>query len=286
MTLGTPGGASIAVDGVRDALFWYRADGTLQLSISPTGGTDSFGHVYQPGVYFITPSGTALEIADAGMTMKTTNANVDLPVTLTVDQVGGLDAAFDEFDLEGARDSTFTEQWFLTLRSASKDGTSRAQALLRLLQGAHVTNALLADFAGAHILGDHTAVQPGTGTALTPAVAESWHTVAVNANWTTIGTTTPLRVRKEGTGPAGVVRLDGQVITTGAGPWGAGSNLGSLGSGYAPPFIRRFITPSGVLAGAGSSTVQINTIGQIITGVTYTAAGQSLYFDGVTFPLD
>lgn len=268
-------------------LFFYSpapGHGNLVGSWTVQAGTDPYGNAYPAGINQQVNNSGDVTVGVNGITLATTNPNVDLPTELSASQVGAFAAAFDEFDLISARDSTNTEQFLFTLRSASQDGTARAQAILRLLHATTV-NLLLADFAGAHLLGDTTAVHPGTGTSSVQAVAETWQTPTLTAPFRSDTISHPLRYRLESCGGSTVVRLDGGVQTQGAGPWAAGIDVTTLPAGYRPAAgTRAYVTKSHVLAGADQGTVQVLNTGEVQLGVTFTAAGQQVFFDGVTFP--
>lgn len=286
---------TVVIQGNQAILFYsgVPAAGNLVASFSPVAGADTFGNAYpagmkvggigQPGVV-AGYSGTTGLIFFPNIVPNVVN---DAKIQMNSLGVGTAMRGF--LTIGSPEDATQLDGAFVNLFASSQDGTQTAHLALSYQDpGGGVHSYVLLDPTGAACVGSLTAVDPTTGSGrANPAAAETWHTPAVNALFTTVGTTVPLRYRKEGLGPNGVVRLDGEVITTGAGPWPAGTVIATMGNaGYHPASIHRFITPSGVLAGAGSSTVQINGAGQIITGVTYTAAAQVLYFDGVTFPLD
>lgn len=269
-------------------LFFYSPTpgaGNLVGSWAVQGGTDPYGNVYPPGINQQVNNAGSAEISVGGITLTTINPNVDIPTTMSADQIGAFAAAYDEFDLSSARDSTNTETFILTLRSASQDGSQRGQAIIRLHHGAQTVNDLLCDFAGGHLLGDTTAVHPGTGTDLIAAAAETWQTPTLTAPFRSDTISHPLRYRLESCGGSTVVRLDGGVQTQGAGPWAAGIDITTLPAGYRPAAgTRAYVTKSHVLAGADQGTVQVLNTGEVQLGVTFTAAGQQVFFDGVTFP--
>lgn len=128
-------------------------------------------------------------------------------------------------------------------------------------------------------------IRPGVAN---PPTAETWHsaTALLTAGWTTTGPTNPLRYRVEGIGGGRQVRLDGAVQTVGAGPWPAFGNVLVMPAGYIPGENHKYVTPSAIALAANASTVIVVTSGGVQNGQTFTAAGQQLYFDGVTYPLD
>lgn len=310
ITSGTPGGQSVVIDGGRDAIFYYDTNGHLVLSLAPAAGTDAHANAYPAGLGIYNAGtllgiwdGIAWSVGESGqgqlqaavtsliptLSFTTPNPNIAQSANMSATQLNqGTNAAFDEFDLIGAGDATNIEQWFVTLRSASKDATSRGQLLIRLLAGFGTFVAATFDFAGGHLIGDLTAVHPGTGTSLVKGVAESWQTPTINATLFRVDTIShPLRFRKDGLGPAGIVRLDGGVQANGAGPWPAGSVICTLPVGYRPLLgTRAYITKSSVLPSAGTGTVKVLNTGDVQLDVTLTANTQQVFFEGVTFPLD
>lgn len=309
ITLGDPNLAHIVLDGESDAILFYESAHNLVLSIAPAAGVTPFGTHYPAGVAWFdfntqTPVATWDEADGFSLSGSTLGQSVTLTSAPTNYNSGGAPAgttpafvralssylvfglpAMDALVFSGPISPASIDSDLSSIAMAFSQGQALDGAIGAFQFLSHTVTATLAqlDKTGFNIkAGSVTAPHPGGAI----GQSETWQTPAVNANWTTAGTTVPLRYRKEGIGPNGIVRLDGEILTTGAGPWNVGTTLATLAAAYAPASIHRFITPSGVLAGAGSSTVQINTFGQIITGVSYTAAGQSLYFDGVTFPLD
>jgi hypothetical protein len=308
ITSGTPGGQSVIIDGGRDAIFYYDTSGHLILSLAPAAGTDAFSNAYPAGLG-IYSAGTLLGVWDGNtwsigesgqgqiravvasfipqLEFVTTNANIGNPTTATASVNGSGTAGYDEFDLEGPGDATNIEQWFVTLRSASKDGTNRGQALIRMLANIGTLVASTFDFGGGHHLGDLTAVHPGTGTSATLAVAETWQIPVVSASFRTDTISHPLRYRKDGLGPSGVVRLDGGVQANGAGPWPAGTDIIQLPVGYRPLAGQRsYVTKCSVLPSPGTGTIKVLNTGEIQLDVALTANTQQVFFEGVEFPLD
>lgn len=285
----TPRRIVVIVGTPYSGIFFYSPTpgaGNLVGSWTAQAGTDPYGNVYPAGINQQVNGQGDVSINTLGMLFKTVNTNVDTPTSLSASQTGVFAAAYDEFDLIGPRDSTNTEQWLITLRSASQDASQRGQLLLRLLHGTTV-NMLVGDFAGGHLLGDTTAVHPGTGTALIAAAAETWQSPTLTAPFRSDTISHPFRYRLESCGGGTVVRLDGGVQTQGAGPWAAGIDITTLPVGYRPAAgTRAFVTKSAVLAGANQGTVQVLNTGEVQLGVTFTAAGQQVFFDGVTYPIN
>lgn len=305
ITAGTVNGLSVVIDGARLAIFYYDATGALVLSLAPAAGTDSYGHPYPAGLGIFSGGtllgvwdGNAWSIGESGqgqiravvaslipsLQFTTPNPNIGNSASISATQVGFGAAGFDEFDIEAPTDTTNTEQWLITVRSASQDGTQRGQVLVRLNQGGTIVNVLSFDFGGAHMLGAVTAVQPGTGTPATPAVAETWHDLALNAGFSggVAGTAVP-RYQKESIG-GGRTRLSGGVALTANQP--QNTAIGTLDPGYRP-LNDLYINTANNLSGGATNieSLHIKTTGDIELGVSG-SNGNYVMLDGVSFPLD
>lgn len=244
---------SVIVEGA-NGIFVYNgtpALGSLIISIAGTAGVDPYGNVYGFGF----EGSVVLENANGVFAYSGTPAFGNLDVAIAGQ--AGTDNYGNSF---GAGLNVYYH------------GTSQ-----RFFRADPNLN-------GAQMIGEVTAIVPGTSG---PPTTETWHTPAITgAGWTTVGIGHPLRYRMEGIA-GGVVRLDGAVQTTGAGPWPANTAIVTLPAGYPPiTAARAFITPSAVLAGAGGNTVNVQLNGDIRNGVAFTAVSQVLFFDGVTFPVD
>ena len=313
ITSGTVGGLSVVVDGARDAIFYYDSTGALVLSLASKAGTDPHANAYPVGLalfaggvlvgawegqfWTIGPSGgNQLQAQAAGapglgqsvLNMISGSPDIDLPTQVAVSSNGVAGStAYDEFDLTGPRNATVVDQWFFQIRSASKDGSQRGQTRLGVNQGGTIVNAILADLAGAHVLGDVTAVHPGTGTGTVAAVAETWQAPVLTANFRSDTISHPFRYRKQGLGPNGAVLLDGGVQANGAGPWPRGTVIANLPIGYRPSTgTRVYVGRSDVLPSAGTGTVKVLNTGDVQLDVALTANTQQVYFEGMWFPLD
>lgn len=278
-------------------LFFYSgtpAAGNLITSLAGFSGTDAFGNAYPQGLS-IHESGKSIV---AGLTggapllyfvsglLAISNGAAFQDIVL-----GSGTAQFDLLQLIGAEDSTQLDLMLSTWSSSSADGTNKAQATTQYKDpsgGFHTYAA--ADYTGFHVnAGSMVAVDPTTGTArATPAAAESWHNATItSALWTVTGAATPARYRLEPQGSGGgCVRLSGEVITTGAGPWPANGTIFTLPSGYHPSHGAPFITRSDISVSATQETVNVLATGSIQNGQGFTAANQRLYLDGIVFPLD
>lgn len=270
-------------------LFFYSptiGPGNLVGSWTAAAGTDPYGNPYPAG--FNVQSGPShIEIQSFSFGLVTQTFITGNPAVSTSSEIfaeaGGIPGdEFDEFTLISAQNSTFTDFVRLTMASNTTTG-SRDGAIFEVsYSGGDVT--LTANFTGVNIsAGSITAVNPTTGTSYAnPAVAETWHTPTLAAGWTVTGASNPVRYRAE---PQGCIRIDGEVLTTGAGPWPANNTVFSLPSVYMPSENHPFITRSDIAVAAGQCTVNVLSSGGVQNGQAFTAAGQRLWFDGVVFPL-
>lgn len=287
----------VANDG---AILFYNGTpgpGTLVGAMSSQGGTDAFGNVYPAGTWWA-PAGPGSPFVEVGGTQNNirwgnTFADEAIGSSMAefVTQTGGPGTAWGELLIRGPGDNVEGDATFLALGSSSADGTTK-NATARLGWFKAIPGEVpyvLVSFDGAVITaGNIVAVHPGTGASRTNwALAETWQTPVVNVNWTTAGTNTPARFRMEPYGDGGgTVRLDGELITTGVGPWPAGQDLFNVGSGYTPATGHMFVNKSSIAVAAGQATVNVTSSGNVVNGQTFTAAGQSLYLDGMTFPIN
>ena len=271
------------------------ASGNLIVAITAAGGTDPYGNAYVgPGVTVGTNSGGQVvlgENAGAGFIYyPPTVANIATAANITQFAQGSGTAAQNFMALGGPIDATQLDGVNVALYQSSADATQPAQINHFYKDPTGVFHLLeFLNYSGVHInAGALTAVQPGTGTSsANPATGETWHPASslLSALWTATGSSNPLRYRLEGTG-GGVVRLDGFILTTGAGPWPGGGTILTLPAGYRPAAGHPFITRSDIDVTAGMDTVNVLAGGAIQNGQNFTAAGQRLFFDGITFPLD
>lgn len=285
---GTFNGTDFVIDS--NGIFFYAgtpAAGNLLISIANTAGSDSFGNSYPQG-YALMAGGKTLVMSLTGgspiVYFGTGNPGIHNSTGLQGISLGAGSAEYDQFQILGAQNTTFTDTLDTLWESSSTDGTRFPQSqdvYTDTSGGLHTYRTV--SYNGEAITGAVTAVQPGTGTGrATPAAPETWHTVTPTAIWTTTGTTVPARYRFQ---PDGTVRLDGELITTGAGPWPANVTIFSLPSGYMPPNNHSFVTRSDIAVAAGQATVNVLSSGGVQNGQAFTASGQRLFFDNVTFPM-
>jgi hypothetical protein len=132
---------------------------------------------------------------------------------------------------------------------------------------------------GFHIYaGTTNAVHPGTSN---PPTAETWQTPTLSSLWTPGSPPVRYRLNADGT-----VTIDGSVTTAGAGPWPANFDIFTLASGYIPAVSHPFITRSAIAVAANDATVHVlSSSGGVQNGQAFTAAGQTLCFDGVRYSM-
>lgn len=281
---------SIAIGNSQELLIYSSAlpaAGTLLISIAGKAGVDGFGNSFPQGIA-ISMGGSQMVLGETGgsplIYFGTGRAAIANSSGIQTIIQGAGAGSYDQIQFLGAQDSTQLDAIDFAMTSSSADGTQPAQIMDFYHDpsgGFHFYR--IVSYAGEVILaGAVTGVQPGTGTSrANPAVGETWHSPVPSALWTTAGTAQPVRFRYQ---PDGTVRLDGEIITTGVGPWPANATIFSVGAGYMPVASKPFITRSDIAVAAGQCTVNVLSSGSVQNGQTFTAAGQRLWFDGITFP--
>jgi hypothetical protein len=288
---GATTGARIAINVDNSgAILIYNASNQLFEAIAAMAGTDPFGNSYPAGFSVGVPDNPQVVITVAAdgksglIFFPTGNPDITNSSALQAFEQGSGASGYDQFQILGAENSTQLDSVLTTWLSSSSDGTQQPQIQEYYHDplGTYHLYRLLS-YAGCTIeAGSIVAVQPGTGTSrANPAVAETWHSPTPSALWTTTGTSQPVRYRYM---PDGTVLLDGELITTGAGPWPANVTMFSLGAGYMPPQGSPFITRSDIAVAAGQCTVNVLNSGGVQNGQVFTAAGQRLWFTGIRFP--
>jgi hypothetical protein len=277
-------------------LFFYSPSigpGNLVGSWSVNAGTDPYGNPYPAGLNIQSGPGSIVINGQGGEVQEfffTGNpATKALPCFIAAEPIGSGTAEIDQFLVQGAANTTHPEYALLAMTSNNTAGTSPAKMFFTYVSeaGAGENYAILSAAGFIVSAGQITGIKPGTGTVTTPAVAETWHAAVPAAGWTATGAANPARFRLEPQGSGGgCVRLDGELLTTGAGPWPANTDVFSLATGYMPEANHFFVTRSDIALGAGQSTVSVLSSGGVQNGEPFTGAGQRLYFDGVVFPLD
>lgn len=274
-------------------LFFYDPTigaGNLLLSIVPAAGTDPYGNTYAQGLTVGKAGGPQVVIGLTGgeplIYFPSGNAGIHNSSALQTIVQGVGNAAYDQFQILGAENSTQLDSVLSTWLASSTDGTQQPQIQDYYHDPAGVYHLYrLLSFAGCVIqAGAITAVDPTTGTSrANPAAAETWHTpTGLSPLWTTTGTSQPVRYRLM---PDGTGLLDGELITTGAGPWPANATMFSVPVGYRPTQSEPFITRSDIAVAAGQCTVNVLSSGGVQNGQAFTAAGQRLWFTNVRYPV-
>lgn len=290
MTIGTPGGKRLALDGTAQAALFYDAGGALTASLAPAAGSDALGNVFPLGLKVGRAGGAGAVLGYSGTTGLlyfpgvVTNILNDANAQLNNQGVGNAAQSF--LTISSATDNLQLDRVASNWYSSSHDGTLRTQIAEAYVDSAgnpHFYKTL--DYTGQALTAKITGITPGTGTSgANPATAETWHPAAslLSASWTTSGVTNPLRYQLQADG---TVRLDGEILTTGAGPWPANATILTLPVGYRPAAPHPFITRSAIAVTAGQDTVNVLAGGGVQNGQAFTASGQGLWFDGITFPL-
>jgi len=288
---------SISIGNSQELLIYSSAApaaGTLIVALAGAAGNDGLGNSF--------PQGLSIQMAGQ---MVVLGFNLGAPLMYWLTGIatllnnaafqatvnGGIGtAAADTLVLKSSEDHTFLDYVAINLGGSSNDGTTQVANISE----AYVDSGGVAHFyrqmgiGGTFDIGQIVAVHPGTGGSRgLLAVAETWQTPVVSALWTTTGLTNPVRYQIEGVGAGRRVRIDGEVLTTGAGPWPANATIFSLAAGYIPTRTHPFITRSDGTVAAGNSVVNVlSGSGSVQNGQVFTAANQRLWFDGVVFPLD
>ena len=285
--------------GAFTGLFFYAPSlgaGNLVGSWTVAAGTDPYGNSYPAGLTIRKGvSEININAAASGLvnqTFITGNPGIAFSAFLEGATQGAGAAEWDKLVFSSALNTTNTDQTLLAFFSSSTDASQRAEILMQYVNtplGITETYFTLGYFGVSIPAGVVNAVQPTTGTSgSNPAVAETWHSASslLSALWTEAAVSNPLRYRVEGVGTGRQVRLDGAVMTTGAGPWPANGTIFTLPTGYVPGLNHHFVNRSDIDVTAGMDTVNVLSTGAVRNGQAFTAAGQSLFFDGMTFPLD
>lgn len=280
---------SVILEGPGEELLAYSgtpAAGNLVLAIAAQAGSDSFGNSWAMGVNVLS-SNRQLVIGETGgnplIYAGTGNTNIMNSGALQGLGVGAGTAEYDEWQLLGPQDKTFKDSVALQMLSSNASGTQRALAQLFYTDSTLTPHSYMQVSAAGGIVsaGSITAVQPGTGTPATPAVAETWHTIGVFGTGFAAGTMAVPRYRYM---PDGTVLLDGQIVTTGA--VASSATIFTLPAGYLPS-QEQWCTNGTTLSGrtAINSTMVIQTSGVVVTGCLGAAAAESIFLSGVRFPV-
>lgn len=284
----------LVVGSVYSGVFFYDptiGSGNLIVSLVPAAGTDPYGNTYAQGLTIGAPGGDQVVIGLTGgqpLIYFPTGASgiTNASAIQTIRQNGTGAAGYDQIQLLGAENSTQNDSVLSTWLASSTDGTQdpQIQDYYHDPAGAFHLYRLLSYRGDVIEAGAITAVDPTTGTARSNAAkAETWHAATgISALWTTTGTAQPARYRLM---PDGTALLDGELITTGAGPWPANASMFSVPVGYRPTQSFPAITRSDIAVSAGQCTINVLNSGGVQNGQTFTAAGQRLWLSNVRFPV-
>jgi len=255
---------------------------TSELKITNSGF--GAGHIELLAQPFSTRSPLIRLVGDAGLSLNNSLIFVQTDVGVTVEIL----------TLQGPTSVVATDPHgsYMTQEFFGGTGDNNASWQLQWNNASNVGIGIMSGDGtnGTQCFGQVIGLRPGVAN---PPTAETWHSAAplLTSLWTTSGLNNPLRYRLEGVGGGKQVRFDGLVQTTGAGPWPAFGNIlvfpNSLPtSGYIPLLNHHYVTRSAIAVAANTDTVIVVNNGSVQNGQAFTAAGQNLYFDGVTYPLD
>lgn len=259
--------------------FFYSASpgaGDLIASIASTVTADPFGNTVRPGGFSAYGSGGStafLGSALVGGTPETllrlfTGASFEGTSFQLINAAQGSGAAaFLSGVIAGPETNVAGHADIVAIQfnSANQGGTSTANGQVFYSDPSHVEHVWATwDATGLAIVAARvTAADPGGGT---PAIAETWHTISLDANWTAAGGQTPqYRLL-----PDGQVELKGTLThTTGIATGGVNINAGNpLPAAYTPSaavYVRAGDTnragllqhTTGILGAFGNGTVTL-----------------------------
>lgn len=290
---GATTGARIAINEANSgAILVYNSLGQLFEAIAAMAGTDAYGNSFGQGFTVGVPNfpQVVITVASDGKSglifFPTGSTHIHNSGGIQAFMQGTGAAAYDQLQILWPQDNVQLDSIVTAGVSSSNDGTTQQAQLLEYYSDTGGTLHLYRTLGPGGMTiyaGTITAVQPGTGTRATPAAAESWHTATItSALWTSTGVAQPARYRFM---PDGTVMLDGELLTTGAGPWPANATIFSLPTGYMPAQSTPFITRSDIAVAAGQCTVNVLSSGGVQNGQAFTAANQRLWFSGARFPV-
>jgi hypothetical protein len=287
---GATTGARIVIDGTNDRILIYDASNALIGVLAGSGGTVS-ALTYPAGLtIFNDPPNGYVEVQSNGTPGSSPTLHFGSGQLLQLDtqiysvNVGNGQERFDIFGPANANDAVIA-QALIHLFSSTNAGNNAAVQLT--LQNDHGGQYFFVDasMTGTNFRGTLLSCVPGVLSSGVPAT-ETWHSPTLNPNYRSDTISHPLRYRYEAIN-GGVMRLDGGVQTQGAGPWPAGDIICNLPAPYRTVAGKRsFITRSAVAPALNAGTVAVSSTGDLTIDTALTAAGQQVYFDGVTVPLD
>jgi hypothetical protein len=287
---GATSGARIVIDGTNDRILIYDANNALIGVLAGSAGTVS-GLSYPAGLtIFNDPPNGYVEVQSNGTIGESPTLHFGSGQLLQLDtqifaiSIGNGQERFDIFGPANANDAVIAQA---LIHLFSSDNTGNNAAMQLSLQNDHGGQYFFVDatMTGTKFRGTLLSCVPGVLSSGVPAT-ETWHAPVLNANYRSDTISHPLRYRYEAIN-GGVLRLDGGVQTQGAGPWPAGDVICNIPTPYRPVNGKRsYITRSAVAPALNAGTVAVLNTGDLTIDTALTAAGQQVYFDGVTAPLD
>lgn len=292
---GATSGARIAINEANSgAILVYNAAGQLFEAIASMAGTDPYGYSYPAGFSVGVPGNPQVVITVAAdgksglIYWPTGSTHIHNSGGMQAFMQGTGTAAYDELQILWPQDNVIGDAVITAGLSSSNDGTTQQaqlqeyysdpSAVLHLYRTVSYNGCIIA-------AGNITAVKPGTGLARNNvAVAETWHTAALQTGFATGGSDQAPRFRYEPIA-GGQVRLDGTVYTNAA--TAANALMFTLDPGYRPTTRKRFTGVNSVSGNTlGATLVNVATTGAVTLGPAASATGQQIVLDGITFPVD
>jgi len=292
---------TVIVFGTGGALLFYNgtpALGNLFLAISPNGGTDTFGNVYLPGID-CGISNTIVHIynkaSNIGVIDFPTQINIESAISELSGATSGLSghrfiqlACFGP-GLSNALVPGHDDFVHTTWNSANEDGTSSANLDFNYHETTAAGGALneyaYMDASGFNITaGSAVGVQPGTGTVVTPAVADPWHNLTLANGWAAAGSV-GVRYRK---GVENEVKFDVVVSSAAA----TSNQVGTMPAGYRPSGTRYFALGSndnvagGATAGNAGPFFQVTPAGLVQIAPLHAFSAAGTWVGNGCIPLD
>jgi hypothetical protein len=267
---------TIVLDNTLDAILVYDSSGHLIASVSPSGGTDSFGNVFQAGVVSYQGGNVKIysQLIAGYLAIATGDTNGDAFQIFTSGAVGGPNSDQPYAVLISPADSGIPTPITSQIEMYGEDAAQAREPFIRSRQA-----GLLVDMDWLH-QGEIKYSAPG---ALN--YGETWHAMALNANWAALGAPwgTPA-YRKT---PIGTVQFSGAVQWT-DGVAGAPQQITTLPAGYRPPSQKHVFTMTmpGPAATPQLESLEVRTDGTVWL-TNYPAGGPNtpITLDGAWFVL-
>jgi hypothetical protein len=268
---------TIILDDVRDALFVYDNDGKLVASIAPTGGTDSLGNDYNPGLssYDGTPGGLFATLIAGLLSIGTGSAVVGThPFQIFGGDQGGPHNDQPYAVLISPADSGVPTPITAQLEMFGEDATEARFPMLRMRQAGILTDIV------AMIQGELFYSAPGATN-----WAETWHPLPFAANWGNLGAPWSPGAYRRSNG--------GTVELTGAIQWLDGVTaapvlITQLPLGYRPPAQKHLTvsTMPGAAVTPQIETIEVRTDGTLwITNYPAGGPNTPITLEGLWFAL-